>query len=117
MNDFAAQVQPIVWLSLQVSGSATVLSALVGVPVGAWLGLASFRGRWLVLALLNTATGLPPVLVGLVLYLMLSRSGPFGELGWLFTPTAIVLAQTILALPLVAAFTAGSGMAGGIGRA
>jgi tungstate transport system permease protein len=110
VNDFTTQVLPIVWLSLKVSGLALLFSGIVGVPLGAWIGLTPFRGRWFVMVLLNTLTGLPPVLVGLVVYLVLSRSGPLGELGWLFTPKAMVLAQTILALPLIAAFTAGSVM-------
>jgi len=99
-----------VWLSLKVSGLALLFSGVIGVPLGAWIGLTPFRGRWLVMVVLNTLTGLPPVLVGLVVYLVLSRSGPLGELGWLFTVPAMVLAQTILALPLIAAFTAGSVM-------
>ena len=106
MSDFTTHVLPIVWLSLKVSGLALLFSGVIGVPLGAWIGLTPFRGRWLVMVVLNTLTGLPPVLVGLVVYLLLSRSGPLGELGWLFTPKAMVLAQTILALPLVAAFTA-----------
>lgn len=110
MSDFTTHVLPIVWLSLKVSGLALLFSGVIGVPLGAWIGLTPFRGRWLVMVVLNTLTGLPPVLVGLVVYLLLSRSGPLGELGWLFTPKAMVLAQTILALPLVAAFTAGSVM-------
>ena len=110
MSEFGTQVLPIAWLSLKVSGLALALSGTVGVPLGAWVGLTPFRGRWFVLVLLNTLTGLPPVLVGLVVYLLLSRSGPLGELGWLFTPKAMVLAQTLLALPLIAAFTAGSVM-------
>lgn len=110
VRDFTTLVLPIVWLSLQVSGLALVFSGVIGVPLGAWIGLTPFRGRWFVMVVLNTLTGLPPVLVGLVVYLLLSRSGPLGELGWLFTPKAMVLAQTILALPLIAAFTAGSVM-------
>ncbi len=111
MSEFSTQVLPIVWLSLEVSGLALVLSSFVGVPLGAWIGLTPFPSRWLVLVILNTLTGLPPVLVGLVVYLLLSRSGPLGGMGWLFTPHAMVVAQTILAMPLVAAFTAGSVMA------
>ena len=110
MNDFITPVLPIVWLSLKVSGLALLFSGVIGVPLGAWIGLTPFRGRWFVMVILNTLTGLPPVLVGLVVYLLVSRSGPLGELGWLFTPKAMVLAQTILALPLIAAFTAGSVM-------
>jgi tungstate transport system permease protein len=96
---------PVVWLSLRVSGAALALAALLGVPLGAWLGLARFRGQRLLVALLYTGMGLPPVVVGLAVYLLLSRSGPLGFLGWLFTPEAMVLAQTIIALPLVAGIT------------
>lgn len=95
----------IVWLSLVVSGSALLLSALLGIPVGAWLGLRQFRGeRWLK-AVIYTGMGFPPVVVGLVVYLLLSRQGIFGGLNWLFTPPAMVLAQTILAVPLVTGVT------------
>jgi tungstate transport system permease protein len=102
---FDAELWSIVWLSLRVTGTALVLSALVGVPLGAWLGLARFRGQRLVAALIYTGMGLPPVVVGLAIYLLLSRSGPLPELGWLFTPRAMILAQTVIALPLVAGIT------------
>ena len=95
----------IVALSLQVSGLALLLSALIGVPLGAWLGLRSFAARRLVVALLYTGMGFPPVVIGLFVYLLLSRAGPLGGLAWLFTPRAMVLAQTILGLPLVAGLT------------
>jgi ABC-type tungstate transport system substrate-binding protein len=92
-------------LSLQVSGSASLFAAVFGLPLGAWLAVAHFPGhRWLVL-LLNTALALPAVLVGLVVYLLLSRSGPLGAWGILFTPTAMVIAQTFLVLPIIAALT------------
>ena len=100
-----AELWPIVWLSLRVTGTALVLSALVGVPLGAWLGLASFRGRRLVAAVVYTGMGLPPVLVGLLVYLLLSRSGPLYFLDWLFTPRAMILAQSIIALPVVTGIT------------
>jgi tungstate transport system permease protein len=100
----AALLQVIV-LSLQVSGVALLFSAVVGIPVGSWLGLRWFRGRWLVMALIYTGMGFPPVVVGLFVYLFLSRSGPLGDLGWLFTPYAMVVAQTIISFPLVAGFT------------
>jgi tungstate transport system permease protein len=100
-----AELWPIVWLSLRVTGTALVLSALVGVPLGAWLGLARFRGRRLVAALVYTGMGLPPVLVGLLVYLLLSRSGPLYFLDWLFTPRAMVLAQSVIALPVVTGIT------------
>jgi tungstate transport system permease protein len=99
------EVWAIVWLSLRVTGTALVLSALAGVPLGTWLGLAHFRGKRLVTALLYTGMGVPPVLVGLAGYLLLSRSGPLAFLGWLFTPEAMMLAQTVIALPVVAGIT------------
>ncbi|MEW5720670.1 MAG: ABC transporter permease, partial [Chloroflexota bacterium] len=86
-------------------GLALVLSTLVGVPVGATLGLSQLRARGFITALLYTGMGLPPVVVGLFVYLMLSRSGPFGELGWLFTPSAMIVAQIIIAFPLVSGLT------------
>ena len=92
-------------LSLRVTGAALIFSTLAGIPLGSWLGLKRFVGRQLVMALLYTGMGFPPVVVGLFVYLMLSRSGPLGSLGWLFTPTAMVVAQVIISLPLVAGFT------------
>src|SRR5216683_6428850 len=93
----------IVLLSLRVSLSAVAISALLGLPVGAAIAVGRFPGRQTVIVLLNALMGLPPVVVGLLVYLMLSRAGPLGPLGILFTPTAIVIAQTILVLPIVAA--------------
>lgn len=95
----------IIWFSLYVSGVALLFSTLVGIPLGAFLGLKRFRGRRLTTALLYTGMGFPPVVIGLFVYLALSRSGPMGELGWLFTPNAIILAQVIISFPLVAGFT------------
>ena len=95
----------IVWLSLQVSGAALFFAALLGLPLGAAVGLVRFRGRKLVVIGLNAAMGLPPVVIGLLVYLLLSRSGPLGALGLLFTPTAMVIAQTVLITPIVAALT------------
>lgn len=92
-------------LSLQVSGLALLISTSLGIPLGAWLGLGRFLGRGLAVAFVYTGMGFPPVVVGLLVYLLLSRSGPLGELGWLFTPTAMVLAQVIISLPLIAGFT------------
>lgn len=97
-------------LSLYVSGVALVISAAIGIPLGAWMGLRRFPGRKLIIALLYTGMGLPPVVVGLFVYLLLSRSGPLGALhrAWipaLFTPAAMIWAQTIIALPLVAGFS------------
>lgn len=91
----------IILLSLRVSGEALLIGGLLGVPLGAFLGLKRFFGRRLVIALLYTGMGLPPVVVGLLVYLLLSRSGPLGFLGWLFTPRAMVLAQTLICLPII----------------
>lgn len=96
----------VAWLSLRVSTVSVALAALFGLPLGAWLGLAHFRGRWLVAAGVHTGMALPPVVVGLLVYLLLSRSGPLGALGWLYTSQAMVIAQTILALPFVVGITA-----------
>jgi len=95
----------IVRLSLVVSLSAVAVSALIGVPLGAFVALVRFRGREGVIVLLNTLMGLPPVVVGLAVYLLLSRSGPLGSLGLLFTPAAMIIAQTILVTPIIAALT------------
>ncbi len=95
----------IVSLSLRVTGIALLVSTLVGIPLGSWLGLKRFIGRQLVIALLYTGMGFPPVVVGLFVYLMLSRSGPLGSLGWLFTPAAMIVAQVIISFPLVSGFT------------
>jgi tungstate transport system permease protein len=99
-----ALVQIIV-LSLEISLSATLLATLVGLPLGAAVAIYRFPGRTLVTALLNAFMGLPPVVVGLSVYLLLSRAGPLGDLGLLFTPTAMVIAQTILVTPIIAALT------------
>ena len=95
----------IVVLSLQVSLTATLLATLFGLPLGAAVAIYRFPGRTLVTALLNAFMGLPPVVVGLSVYLLLSRAGPLGDLGLLFTPTAMVIAQSILVIPIVAALT------------
>src|SRR5437868_8473597 len=95
----------IVGLSLAVSATACVLACGFGLLLGAWLAVARFPGRGLLLTLLNTLLALPSVVVGLVIYLLLSRSGPLGFLGWLFSFKAMVLAQTILVLPVVTALT------------
>jgi tungstate transport system permease protein len=100
-----ANLFAIVRLSLVVTLSATVLAALVGMPLGAFAALVQFRGREALVVILNAFMGLPPVVVGLVVFLLLSRSGPFGELGLLFTPAAMVIAQAVLITPIVAALT------------
>jgi tungstate transport system permease protein len=88
-----------------VSGTACLLACALGLALGAWVGVARFQGRGLLLTLLNTLLAIPSVVVGLVVYLLLSRSGPLGFLGWLFSYQAMVLAQTILVLPVVTALT------------
>src|SRR5262245_37510006 len=93
----------IVWLSLQVSLSAVAIATVLALPLGAVLAVGRFPGRRATIVLLNAFMGLPPGVVWLVVYLLLSRSGPLGELGILFTPTAMVIAQTILILPIIAA--------------
>jgi tungstate transport system permease protein len=98
-----ANLLEIVALSLQVSLSAVVIATALALPLGAAIAVSKFRGRQTVIVILNALMGLPPVVVGLVVYLMLSRAGPLGELGLLFTPTAMVAAQTILILPIIAA--------------
>ena len=117
MNDFTeslrlalgllAGADPDLWsivgLSLAVSASATLLASLVALPLAAWLALVSFPGRGAVVAGLDALMGLPSVVVGLVVYLLLSRAGPLGEHGLLFTPPAMVIAQTVLVLPLLTA--------------
>jgi tungstate transport system permease protein len=95
----------IVRLSLMVSLAATVLAAVIALPLGAVLALTRFPGRAAVIVVLNASMGLPPVVVGLVVYLLLSRSGPLGFLGILFTPQAMALAQAILVMPIIAALT------------
>jgi tungstate transport system permease protein len=95
----------IVRLSLVVSLSAVAVAALVGVPFGAALALTRFAGREAVVVMLNALMGLPPVVVGLAVYLLLSRSGPLGAWGLLFTPQAMIVAQTILVAPIIAALT------------
>lgn len=95
----------IILLSVQVSGSALLAATLLGLPVGAVLALRRVPWRGLMISLLNTGMGLPPVAVGLFLYLLLSRSGPLGVIGLLYTPTAMVVAQAILAFPIVASLS------------
>ena len=95
----------IVLLSLRVSLSAVAISALLGLPVGAAIAVGRFPGRQTVTVLLNALMGLPPVVVGLLVYLLLSRAGPLGALGILFTPLAMVVAQSILILPIIAALS------------
>jgi len=117
MNDFArsvaaalsligrldAELLAIVGLSLRVSLSASLIALVIGAPFGAWLAISRFPARQGIIVLTNALLGLPPVVVGLGLYLLLSRSGPLGAAGLLFTPSAMVIAQTLLATPIVVA--------------
>jgi tungstate transport system permease protein len=99
------EIWAVLWLSLQVSGSATAVSLLIGIPAGAALALGRFPGRTLVVSAVNTGMGLPPVVVGLFVSLLLWRSGPLGDLEILYTPAAIVLAQAVIAAPIVTGIT------------
>jgi tungstate transport system permease protein len=117
MNDFArsvtaalsligsldAELIGIVALSLRVSLTASVIALAIGAPLGAWLAIARFPGRQAIIVITNALLGLPPVVVGLALYLLLSRSGPLGAAGLLFTPSAMIIAQALLATPIVVA--------------
>ena len=105
---FDAEVWAITWLSIKISGSATLISLLVGIPVGIALALAHFPGRSLVAAMVNTGMGLPPVVVGLFVSIFLWRSGPLGFLELIYSPTAMVIAQVIIAMPIVAGLTMAS---------
>ena len=100
-----ADLVEIIGLSLRVSLTAVVLSALIGFPLGALLAVVRFPGRQLAAVLLNALMGLPPVVVGLLVYMAISRAGPFGWLGLLYTPAAMIIAQTILVTPIIAALT------------
>jgi len=105
ISTFDPALWTIVGRSLAVSGAACLLACGVGLALGAWLGVARFRGRGMCLTLLNTMLAVPSVVVGLVVYLLLSRSGPLGALGWLFSFQAMVIAQALLVLPVVTALT------------
>jgi tungstate transport system permease protein len=100
-----SQLLAIVLLSLRVSLTATLLACLIGMPLGALLAVGRFPGRRTLIVLFNGLMGLPPVVVGLFIYLLLSRAGPLGQFGLLFTPTAMVIAQTVLIVPIVAALS------------
>ena len=100
---FDADLMHIVALSFQVSGVAVLIASVLGLPFGAWLALARFPGRQSLIAVLNGMMGLPPVVIGLLIYLLLSRAGPLGPLGILFTPAAMMLAQAVLIFPIIAA--------------
>ncbi len=100
-----ATLRDIAWRTVVVSGSATLLAMTVGVPAGYALARARFRGRTILLGVVNTGMGMPPVVIGLVVWLMLVRSGPFGEFELIYTKRAMVIAQFLIAVPLVVGFT------------
>ena len=104
---FDADLLAISALSLRVSGAAVLAAALFALPLGAWVALARFPGRQVCIAVLNGMMGLPPVVIGLLIYLLLSRAGPLGSLGILFTPPAMMLAQALLIFPIIAALALG----------
>ena len=99
------EIVAVLWLSLQVSGTATLIALLLGIPAGAALALTRFPGRTLVVSAVNTGMGLPPVVVGLFVTILLWRSGPLGDWEMLYTPAAIVLAQAVIAAPIVTGIT------------
>jgi tungstate transport system permease protein len=99
------EIAAVLWLSLQVSGTATLIALVLGIPAGATLALGRFPGRTLVVSAVNTGMGLPPVVVGLFVTILLWRSGPFGDWEVLYTPAAIVLAQAVIAVPIVTGIT------------
>ena len=99
--DFDPELIGIILLSLEVSGIALVIASSLGIPAGSFLGLKKFRGRGFIISLSNTFMGLPPVVVGLFVYLLLSRRGPIGFMALLYTPSAMITAQTILVFPIV----------------
>ena len=103
MGSLDQQLAAIVALSLRVSLSASLIGTLIGLPLGAWLAVAAFPGRSGIVVALNALMGLPSVVVGVLVYLMLSRSGPFGSFGLLFSPVAMIFAQAVLVIPLIAA--------------
>lgn len=100
------EILQITTLSLQVSAIATVISLLIGLPFGTWLALGNFPGRSVILSIVNTGMALPPVVVGLVVAMSLWRSGPFGDLRLIYTPWAIIIAQTVISAPVVTGLTA-----------
>lgn len=103
-----ADVYEIAWRSLRVSGTATLLALVVGVGLGSAIALRQFPGRFVVLTLVNTGMGMPPVVVGLFIAIILWRSGPLGELEWIYTTRAMIIAQTVIITPIIIGFTAAS---------
>jgi tungstate transport system permease protein len=102
---FDPYVMRVTLFTLYICAIATLVGGLVGIPLGTWLGLYRFRGRKALVVLVNAGMGLPPVVVGLFVFLFLRRQGPLGFLGWLYTPSAIFLAEVVLAMPLIAGIT------------
>lgn len=100
-----ADLFEIIMLSLRVTLTAVLIAILIGMPLGAWLAINRFRFRRLTIATLNALMGLPPVVVGLIVYILLSRSGPFGVFGLLFTPTAMIIAQVVIVTPIIASLS------------
>lgn len=99
------EVMSILWVTIRVSGTATIISLLLGVPLGAFLGIKQFPGRNVALSMIHTGMGAPPVVVGLFVMIMLWRSGPFGGLNILYTPWAMIAAQVIIAFPIITGFS------------
>lgn len=106
LGNFGPELREVLWLTLLVSGIATLIGVAIGVPLGMWLGLESFRGRGVLLTLVNAGMGIPPVLAGLLLLLLLWADGPLGSIEALFTPGAMIAAQAMLAIPIAAGLTA-----------
>lgn len=108
LSQFGAELRGVLWLTLLVAALATTIGVILGIPLGAALGLGRFRGRTPLLVAINAGMGFPPVLAGLLILLLLWRDGPLGSWGILFTPQAMVIAQSLLAIPIAAGVTAGA---------
>jgi len=108
LSEFGPDLRAIIVLTLVVSLSATIIGASIGVPIGIWLGQARFRGRWVVVTMVNVGMGIPPVLAGLFVLLLLWGDGPLGSLELLFTPGAMVAVQSVLALPIAIGVSLGA---------
>lgn len=108
LGAFGSELRGVIWLTLLVSGVATAIGLVLGIPLGIALAAGRFRGRGFLTVLVNTGMGMPPVLAGLVLLLLLWNQGPLGAWGLLFTPAAMIAAQSLLAIPIAAGVTAGS---------
>ena len=102
LASFDPEVRSVLRMTIHVSGTATVCSVVLGAPLGIWLALREFRGKQFFSGVLNFGMGLPPVVIGLFVSLMLWRYGPLGDLGLMYTPTAMIIAQTIIAAPIIA---------------